>query len=367
MTKNTYHVAGLMSGTSLDGLDIAFCTFEYKNEKWSFKLQASKSVSYDEPLRNRLKDSISDSALDLLILNNFYGDWLGQQVSQFVKENKIEVDFIASHGHTVLHQPEKGITYQIGSGQHLANACGIKTICDFRSKDVAVNGQGAPLVPIGDKYLFPEYDVCLNLGGISNISFELNGKRLAYDIGLANMVLNYLANQRGLPYDKNGTIAKSGEPNKNLLDQLNNLDYYQKPYPKSTGYEWFRDEVLPIIDSSGDTIENKLCTAVHHVTFQIAKDVRKIAGTGAKMLVTGGGALNSFLIETLGFYLDGGVEIVVPDNSIIEFKEAIVFAFMGVLRERNEINCLRAVTGAGVDTSGGVIYYPAVNLRSYPS
>lgn len=359
MTKKTYHVIGLMSGTSLDGLDIAFCSFENKNGEWLFELQASKSVAYEASLRNQLKESISASALDLLELNNFYGHWLGQQVLEFVEENKVEADFIASHGHTVLHQPEKGVTYQIGSGQHLANACGIKTICDFRSKDVSVGGQGAPLVPIGDKYLFPEYEVCLNLGGISNISFELNGKRLAYDIGLANMVLNYLSNQKGLAYDKNGFMAKSGKRILPLLDLLNSLPYYQKAFPKSTGYEWFRDEVVPIIDANNESAENKLCTAVHHIAQQIAQDVVKIIGNGGKMLVTGGGALNPFLMETLESYLDERIEIVVPDISIIEFKEAIVFAFMGVLRERNEINCLSTVTGAKTDTSGGVVYHPS--------
>jgi len=347
-----------MSGTSLDGLDIAFCNFKLIDNQWSFDLIASKSVDYDDLLKKRLKDSIRLPALELLLLNNEYGKWLGGQVKAFVKENNITADFVSSHGHTVFHQPDKGLTYQIGSGQHLANKCGLEVVCDFRTKDLALGGQGAPLIPIGDQHLFSDFDFCLNLGGISNISFDHKGERVAYDIGLANMVLNYLTAQKALSYDDNGEIARSGKLCKDLLNQLNDLPYYKQPFPKSTGYEWFCDDVIPIVDTSKHCFEDKLCTCVHHIAFQVAEEVQKYAMGKRHLLVTGGGANNAFLIETLRFYLADQVEVVVPDQSIVNFKEAIVFALMGVLRYRNEVNCLKSVTGASQDSCAGVIFNP---------
>ena len=348
-----------MSGTSLDGLDMAFCDIALLNGKWKFDLLASKSVDYDDSLRKRLKQSIELSALDLLLFNNEYGGWLGERVREFVAENHLEPDFVSSHGHTVFHQPEKGLTYQIGSGQHLANKCNLDVVCDFRTKDLTLGGQGAPLVPIGDKLLLSEYDFCLNLGGISNVSFTHDSERIAYDIGLANMVLNHLTTARGMSYDANGDIARSGKLSKPLFDQLNNIPYYKLPFPKSTGYEWFCEQVVPIVDQSKEQFEDKLCTCVHHIAFQVASEVRKFSNPGSRMLITGGGAHNTFLVEKLRFYLDGQIEVIIPDKSIINFKEAIVFAFMGVLRWRNEVNGLRSVTGASSDSSAGVVYHPA--------
>ena len=347
-----------MSGTSLDGLDIAFCSFQCVDGRWSFKLKASKSVKYDVELYDKLKGSTSMTGLDLLLLNSDYGKWLGQQTKQFIDDHNIKPDFVASHGHTVFHQPEKGLTYQIGDGQEIANACGLKVICNFRVKDVKLGGQGAPLVPIGDQYLFSDYDFCLNLGGISNISFTSEGKRLAFDIGIANMALNYLARQIGKPYDHKGEIARTAQLNKSLFDQLGRLAYYQEPIPKSTGFEWFHQEIQPILNSSTASIEDKLCTVTHHITHTIAHEINKLASKKARLLITGGGARNNFLIETLRQYLDSTTEIIIPDDSIIEFKEAIVFALMGVLRERGETNCLKSVTGAKVDSCCGEVYLP---------
>ena len=354
---DTYNVIGLMSGTSLDGLDMVFCSFNYQNERWSFELRGSKNIDYEEVWRQRLKTSIALSALDLLLLNNDYGKWLGEQVRTFIKEQNIDADFVASHGHTVLHQPDKKATYQIGDGQHIANICGLKVICDFRSKDVSLGGQGAPLVPIGDKYLFSEYDFCLNLGGISNVSFDYKGERVAYDIGLANMVLNYLTNQMGLLFDEGGKIARSGALDDGFFNELNNLPYYSLPFPKSTGFEWFCDEVVPIVDKSNKSVEDKLHTAVHHIAFTVAKDIGQYTSMGSKLLVTGGGVKNTFLVECLKNHLGDSIEVIIPDSNIIGYKEAIVFAFLGVLRQRGEANCLKSVTGAREDSSGGVVFY----------
>lgn len=358
MLKDNYKVIGLMSGTSLDGLDIAYCSFEKKLGQWHFDLLQSEFVAYTDEFRARLKESVNLSAIDLLVLNNQYGEWLGQRTKRFLDQHQLEVDFIASHGHTVFHQVDKQLTYQIGNGQVLANASGQKVICDFRALDVSLGGQGAPLVPIGDKLLFADYDFCLNLGGISNVSFDHLDERIAFDIAPVNMLLSYILKSTGLPYDDGGSIAKEGKLNKELFEALNALPYYQLPFPKSLGYEWFVGEVVPILNRFNLPIVDLLCTSVHHIAFQIATCLGNHAYPGVKMLITGGGVKNHFLIETLRSYLKEDIEVVIPSSEIIDFKEAIVFAFMGVLRDRSEINSLRSVTGANKDASGGVVFYP---------
>ncbi|MDC6389821.1 anhydro-N-acetylmuramic acid kinase [Maribacter sp. PR1] len=355
----TYKIIGMMSGTSLDGLDLAYCHFWNKKNKWEFEIKNTKSISYSSEMQKELKDAIHLSAEKLIQLHNNYGTWLGEQALNFISETNLEVDFIASHGHTSHHRPELGVTFQLGCGQHLANASKKTVISDFRSNDLALGGQGAPLVPIGDRLLFGEYDFCLNLGGISNISFELKGRRIAYDIGLANMILNYITRKIDLDYDENGTLARSGTINPKMLKKLNDLSYYLLPHPKSIGYEWFLEEVVPIVDVTKDSTENLLHTSVHHICEKIAQQVALNANKNhQKLFVTGGGALNTFLIETLKQKLDSKIEVVVPEKILIEFKEALVFAFMGVLRSEREINVLKTVTGAKRDSSSGVIFLP---------
>ena len=224
---------------------------------------------------NTLKDAIGLSAEKLIELHNTYGTWLGEQTLQFIEENNLNVDYIASHGHTTHHRPEMGLTFQIGSGQHLANTSGHKVICDFRTNDLALGGQGAPLVPIGDRIFFSEYDFCLNLGGISNISFDVKGKRIAYDIGLANMILNYITRKVNLQYDEDGKLARKGTINKRMLERLNNLQYYLLPHPKSIGYEWFLDEVVPIVEETDDSIENLLHSSIHHICDKCNRGARR--------------------------------------------------------------------------------------------
>ncbi|CEN50459.1 anhydro-N-acetylmuramic acid kinase [Capnocytophaga canimorsus] len=355
-----YKIIGLMSGTSLDGLDIAFCHFKKENEQWFFDIEAAKSISYDQNMRESLKNAVHLSAEQLLRLHNQYGKWLGEQTQLFISEKKINPQAIASHGHTVFHQPQNGFTLQIGSGQHLSNVVQLPVICDFRVGDVALGGQGAPLVPIGDQLLFAEFDFCLNLGGISNISFEKEGKRIAYDIGIANMILNHLCRKIGKNYDHNGNLAKNGKLLPTLLERLNKLPYYQTEYPKSTGFEWFSKEILPIVESIDAKVEDLLYTAVHHICEQIKINVEKHLSPfkKQKLLITGGGALNTFLIETLKEKLDKQIEIIVPEKQIIEFKEALIFAFMGVLRLENQINILSSVTGARKDSCGGILFLP---------
>ena len=349
-----------MSGTSLDGLDLAYCRISKTLDRWHYELGPTKSLPYDDSMKQQLKNAITLSADTLLELNNHYGAWLGTQVREFIDEQRLEVDFVASHGHTVHHQPEKGITYQIGSGQHLANTSGCTTICDFRSNDVALGGQGAPLVPIGDQLFFGNYDFCLNLGGISNVSFEKEGKRLAYDIGLANMLLNHITQKVGIPYDKGGVLAKKGQIIPRMLKDLNGLAYYQLPFPKSTGYEWFQKEVVPIVENEHGPMEDLLHTSVHHICEQIALQIKMHEDkTESTLFVTGGGALNNFLIETLRNKLGNTVTVKVPEKKLIEFKEALVFALMGVLSVARETNVLSSVTGAKKDSSSGVKYIPS--------
>jgi len=356
-----YKVIGVMSGTSLDGLDMAYCHIWKTLERWNFDLKASKAIAYPNRMEKQLKESIRLPSEDLLAFHNSYGTWIGKQLQDFIKEEQLEVDFIASHGHTVHHQPDKGITLQIGSGQHIANSVKKKVICDFRTNDVALGGQGAPLVPIGDQLFFGNYDFCLNLGGISNVSFHHKGKRVAYDIGLANMVLNYITKKINLNYDAEGKLARSGVLNVAMYNQLNTLAYYHLDYPKSTGYEWFLNEVVPIVEAFEDTIANKLHTSVHHICEQIALQVAKYADTSAHtLLTTGGGALNLFLIQVLKEKLPHTIEVVVPERSLIEFKEAIVFALMGTLRIAQETNILSSVTGATQDSSSGVVFLPTI-------
>ncbi|NAS11414.1 anhydro-N-acetylmuramic acid kinase [Poritiphilus flavus] len=356
----TYKVLGLMSGTSLDGLDMAYCHIQSDQNNWRFDIKEGSSISYESEMRKELKNSIFLPADALLKLHNSYGEWLGEQVNGFLQGKDLEVDFIASHGHTTHHQPENGLTFQIGNGQHLANSTGIKTICDFRSNDVALGGEGAPLVPIGDELFFGHYDFCLNLGGISNVSFKHQGSRIAYDIGLANMILNHITAKTGLAYDKGGERASKGSINETLLSQLNALEYYKLPFPKSTGYEWFTEKVVPLVDACDDSLENLLHTAIHHICEQVALQVKQHTSKATNTLfVTGGGALNTFMMNLLQRKLGSTVSLVIPNKQLIEYKEALVFSLMGVLRLENKVNVLSSVTGARKDSSSGVIYLPS--------
>lgn len=353
-----YKIIGLMSGTSLDGLDLAYCHFTKVNGRWQYKLVAQKSVEYRPEQREKLKQSVHLPADDLLYLDLLFGEWLGSQVKIFTEEEKLEPEYVASHGHTVFHQPERRLTWQMGHGQEIANVSGLPVVCDFRTSDVLLGGQGAPLVPIGDQALFDEYTFCLNLGGIANLSFDLHGQRIAYDICPVNMLLNEAARQLHLPYDKGGRIARGGTLNKKVLAELNALTYYQEEFPKSLSYEWFMAKVMPIIEDNKLVPADLLRTGVEHIAQRIIQDVLQFHPTGARMLVTGGGAYNDFLIQQIRVGLHQWVEVIVPDDHLVEYKEAIVFALMGALRLNEEINCLRTVTGARKDSSAGRIFYP---------
>ena len=349
-----YNVIGTMSGTSLDGLDIAYCRFEFSENKWAFKINEAITVDFPNNLKKKLKRAINMPGLDLMKLDNQLGDFIGQSITDFITKNNIdqtEIDCVSSHGHTIFHQPELKLTTQIGNGATISAITKLPVIFDFRTTDVALGGQGAPLVPIGDQLLFSEYDICINLGGIANISFDQNSKRIAFDICPVNIVLNKLAQELGFEYDKGGKIAESGKININLLEQLNRVNYYQKSHPKSLGIESIENEVFPIINTSTDSIANKLCTFIEHIAIQLANNVK---GEGKTILLSGGGTFNTYLVQCIK--KNTAQKIIIPSTQIIDFKEALIFAFLGVLRLRNENNCLKSVTGASQDNIGGCIY-----------
>ncbi len=351
-----YYVIGLMSGSSLDGLDIAYCRFLYTNKQWFVELLQSQTVDYSDEWREILSNIENGTALEYARTNVALGEYFGQQVLKFIQQNNIKrLDFISSHGHTVFHQPQLRLTTQIGNGASIAAICGYPVVCDFRITDMALDGQGAPLVPIGDKMLFSSYDFCLNLGGIANVSFDYQGNRVAFDICFVNIVLNYLAKQLGREYDMNGEIARTGQLDEEMLENLEKLSYYYLPFPKSLGKEWFVGNIKGMIDNFQSSIPDKLHTYTTHVAKQIVKDLRPHAKPQAKILLSGGGAFNAYLVELMRKYAPEW-HIELPNPDIIMFKEAIIFGFLGVLRWRGENNCLKSVTGAKRDNCGGVVF-----------
>lgn len=353
MFKETYTIIGVMSGTSLDGIDLAHINFTIKNEKWSYEILESETVSYSQDWLNKLKVAVDFSSGELIELNKDYTELLGEIIKTFINKHKIKnIDSVCSHGHTILHQPHNGFTLQIGNLPEIATIIQEKVVCDFRVQDVQLGGQGAPLVPIGDRILFSDYNYCLNLGGFSNVSFEENNQRIAFDISPVNTVLNFYANKLGLNYDDKGKISKSGKVNLELLNELNALNYYKKPFPKSLGFEFVKEIVLPLIEKHPIPIENKMHTFTEHIALQTSISLLKKEG---KLLITGGGAYNDFLIERMQFHLPN-IQIIIPDTKTLEFKEALIFGLLGVLKLRNEINVLSSVTGAKMDHSSGVIF-----------
>lgn len=354
MKKEFYNVIGVMSGTSLDGIDLAHIQFEIKQKQWSFKILESETIPYSSDWVQQLKVAVDFSKTELEILNTNYTELLSDIIVAFIKKYQIEnIDAVCSHGHTILHQPQNGFTLQIGNLPEIATLTKQKIICDFRVQDVHLGGQGAPLVPIGDRILFSDYDYCMNLGGFSNISFEKKKQRIAFDISPVNTVLNFYADKLGLNYDDKGKISSTGKIHTELLNKLNNLSFYQKSHPKSLGFEFVKETILPLMESYQISIENKLRTFTEHIAIQTALVLPKKKGS---LFISGGGAYNDFLIFCIQSHLPK-MTIIIPDKKLLEFKEALVFALLGILKLRDEINVLSSVTGAKEDHSSGEIYF----------
>lgn len=347
-----YQVVGVMSGTSLDGLDMACCLLYTEKKKWNYRILKTSTASYDHSMIQFLTETPEYSGKELDQRDTDFGYYIAREVSAFLQANNLHADLIASHGHTIFHQPEKGLTYQLGKGAAIASKSGITTISDFRSLDVANGGQGAPLVPAGDEYLFGAYQFCLNLGGFSNVSFKVNDRRIAFDICPVNIFINHICRKIGLAYDDKGRIASGGHINQHLLRRWNNIAYYNQSPPKSLSREWLETEFLPVTGYTDMSTEDILRTAYEHFSIQISNVLNRIPG--GKVLVTGGGTYNEYLMDLIRQRTKTHLEI--PDLILIKYKEALVFALLGVLRYRNEINCFASVTGARCDASTGVIH-----------
>ena len=350
--KNSYNVIGVMSGTSLDGVDICFCNFSFENKQWKFLIHNTETVSYEKSWVSRLSNAHCITESELKKLDIKYTYYLSNIILDFISKNQINnIDFISSHGHTVLHQPNKKITYQIGNRIELMKLTNITVVCDFRVQDVRLGGQGAPLVPVGDLLLFKDFSHCLNLGGFSNISVKSNDNIIAYDICPVNIVLNKYSRLIGVEFDLDGKISESGKINYNLLKSLNQIPYYNLTYPKSLGIEWIDNKIFPLIDSYNLSIEDILRTFIEHIAIQISNNLK---GVNLRILVTGGGVKNKFLMKRIKNLSNHNLEII--SEKITDYKEALIFGFLGVLKIRNENNCLKSVTGAYENHSSGVIF-----------
>lgn len=359
----TFKAIGIMSGTSLDGLDLAYSVFTLDQGRWSFELLHAVTIPYPKDLTTRLSAATQLSGLELTKLDMELGQYIGNKAAAFIADHNLTPDLIGSHGHTIFHQPAIGLTHQIGDGNYIHAKTNVPVIFDFRSLDVARGGDGAPLVPIGDQLLFSKYDGCLNLGGIANISFnDQAGSRIAFDIVPVNMVLNHLARQLGQDYDEDGAISRNGTLNQELLQQWNALKYYSAPHPKSLGYEWFEKYLLPTFKGINQPdLMHSYCT---HAAQQINIAIKEnLTIDQAEILVTGGGAYNDFFMECLKGISGDRIKWIKPSREIIEFKEALIFGFLGVLRIKNQVNVLRTATGATQDSVGGILLGDPLNMR----
>ncbi len=359
-----YRAIGVMSGSSLDGLDVAFVSFEENRGEWSYQIIAAATYKYSDTWQRKLQQATGLSAYDYLQLHSEYGRWIGEQINTFINEYHLhhQVQLISSHGHTVFHAPENGFTAQIGCGAAIAALTGINVVSDLRAMDVALGGQGAPIVPVGEKRLFGNYDVLLNIGGIANLTCKTGGEYIAFDVCPANKILNLLANKEEKEYDENGAMAASGEEHKGLLGTLNGLDYYSQPFPKSLDNSFGIQTVFPIIESYESlSTSDALRTYVEHISFQIKLSLQSVNNQFAiqnqQLLITGGGALNLFLVDVLRkALLPLGFSIVVPQTEVVNYKEALIMALFGLLRWREENTTLQSVTGARRSSIGGAVW-----------
>ncbi len=362
-----------MSGSSLDGLDIAYCRLETAGEDGAFfvknwELLLADTLPFSEDWQTRLRQLPSATALDFCSTHADFGHCLGDLVNQFLAKNRLSatsVDLIASHGHTIFHEPARGFTVQIGDGAALASSTGCRVVCDFRTSDVALGGQGAPLAPMADKVLFPGYDFYLNIGGIANITCDVGqGSRfVAFDVCGANQALNALANLVGQPFDVDGKMAASGQLDPVLFETINGQDFFQKPFPKSLSNQWVQQHLTAECLQANSPVADRLYTVCQHIALQLERSVRQVlesehlAKEKYRLLATGGGAFNSYLMKCIQQRLPK-VEVIVPSENVVKFKEALLMALLGAMRLEGTPNCIASVTGASRDAVGGAVFLP---------
>ncbi len=365
-----YKAIGIMSGSALDGLDIVYVHFQETGGKWNYELQQAVTWPYTAAWASRLRQATGLSALDYQLLHTEYGHYIGRQVNRFIEAFGLQhkVDLVASHGHTTFHLPAQLMTGQVGDGAAIAAQTELPVVSDLRALDVAFGGQGAPIVPIGEKLLMGQYGYFLNIGGIANIAAsspagDSSRQVLAFDVCPANRVLNMLVAPLGLEYDEDGKTAAYGSVHSPLLSELNAQPYYRQPWPKSLANDFGTDTIYPLVKKYKLSVEDELRTYTEHIAFQLKQSLAAIDNSGQsssvnrQLLATGGGALNLFLIERIREQLDGiSTEVVVPAKDLVNYKEALIMALMGVLRWREEYNVLSSVTGARRNTINGALW-----------
>ena len=355
-----YKVIGIMSGSSLDGIDIVYTELQEHAGRWQYEIQHAECVPYDKKWIEKLQQSINFSAKEYLLLHTKYGEFIGRKINGFIDENNLhhQVNLVCSHGHTTFHLPEKKMTHQLGDGAAIAAETKLPVVSDLRSIDIAFGGQGAPIVPLGEKFLFSQYNYFLNIGGIANLSVHQPGGVIAFDVCAANRVLNMLANEKGFAYDGEGKMASRGSVNEDLLNKLNTLEYYQLLYPKSLANTYGTDLVYPLLQSSGISTEDNLRTYTEHISVQIKNSLRMFKQSHTQHLfITGGGAFNAFLMERLQSQLkEINFEIFIPDSETVKYKEALIMSLLGALRWREQYTILSSVTGASQNSIGGALW-----------
>lgn len=349
-----------MSGSSLDGVDIIFTELNEKAGKWEFEILNSDCISYTKNWEEKLKNAVSLPAYDYQRLHSEYGHYLGELINSFIAKNNLhhQVHLIASHGHTTFHDPENKMTHQLGDGAAIAAITRLAVVCDLRALDVALGGQGAPIVPMGEKLLFHNHKFFLNIGGIANVSIHNENDSIAFDVCPANRVLNMLAAEEGLSYDKGGHLASKGNVHDLLYERLNQEDFYKLGGPKSLPNSFGTEIIFPMIDSFQISTADKLATFVEHIAFQVKESLKPYTkNEGQPLLITGGGAYNTFLTERILSHLTKiNFTINLPTAEIIENKEALIMALLGILRLREEYTVDSSVTGADSSSIGGALW-----------
>lgn len=347
-----------MSGTSLDGLDLCAVEFERTNGRWTYRIHAFETIPYRGTLwPEHLTAAYRDRGALRTQVSHEFALWCQGQWLDFGARHQFAAHAVAHHGHTVEHDPLRGITVQIGHEASAFASSPIPVVGDFRSGNVARGGQGAPLVPLADRDLFEDFAVCVNLGGFSNASWtDGGGLRRAGDLGPCNGLLNPLAGELGRDYDPEGTYAATGTARP--TPDLEKLHYYGAPFPKSLGREWMETDFLPAFNAKRpNRTEDALATASAHIAWSIAQGLRAANAPKGPALLSGGGAYNTDLIRRLRETAPEWEWTVAPKD-ILEAKEALAFAYLGLLRLRGEPNVLASYAGGTADGCDGSIFGP---------